>query len=572
MSRRKRATRHATAERPKAEPASGPRFAVLAALGLIAVVTFVAYLPALHGGFIWDDNGHVTRPGLRSLAGLYHIWFDLGATQQYYPLLHSAFWVEHKLWGDATLGYHVTNLLLHITAACLVYFVLRALKIPGAILAAAIFALHPVQVESVAWISEQKNTLSAVFYLSALLVYLRFDQSRKRSLYGLALGLFALGLLSKTVTATLPAALLVIFWWQRGTLSWRRDVQPLLPFFLLGAAAGLTTAWVERNLIGAAGADFEMSFLRRGLLAGRAIWFYLGKLVWPAKLTFIYPRWDVTPYVWWQWLPPLAALAVLVSLWAIRGRWRGPLAGWLLFVGTLFPVLGFLNVFPFIYSFVADHFQYLASLAMIALAAAGIALALRRLPPQARWAGNVACVVVVGTLAVLTWRQSQMYTNVVALYETTIDRNPTCWMAHYNLGNLLAHADQPEQAMQHYRRTIELNPKYAKAHNNLGIQLARLGQTGQASQCYRDAIQVQPDFAAAHYNLGNSLRDAGRTEQAIAQYREGLRYEPDSAKLLTHLAWCWPRPASCRRPPDVAGGPCKSIPTTPWPISRWAAC
>src|SRR4030042_6688856 len=163
---------------------------------------------------MWDDDMHVTRPELRSWQGLYRIWFDLGATQQYYPLLHSAFWVEHKLWGDAPYGYHLFNLLIHATVACLVYLVLRKLAVPGAYLAAAIFALHPVHVESVAWITEQKNTLSAVFYLGAMLVYLRFDESRKRSLYGLAMGLFALGLLSKTVTATLPAALLVIFWWQ----------------------------------------------------------------------------------------------------------------------------------------------------------------------------------------------------------------------------------------------------------------------------------------------------------------------------------------------------------------------
>jgi 4-amino-4-deoxy-L-arabinose transferase-like glycosyltransferase len=196
---------------------------------------------------------------------LYRIWFDLGATQQYYPLLHSAFWVEHKLWGDTTFGYHLVNVVFHIAAASLVYAILIKLRVPGALLAAAIFALHPVHVESVAWISEQKNTLSAVFFLTALLVYLQFDETRQKRKYFLALGLFCLGLLAKTVTATLPAVLLVIFWWQRGTLHWRRDVVPLLPFFALGAAAGLLTAWVERNLIGAEGAAFELTWIERGL-------------------------------------------------------------------------------------------------------------------------------------------------------------------------------------------------------------------------------------------------------------------------------------------------------------------
>ncbi len=217
----------------------------------LVIVVLLVYQPAWQGGLIWDDDAHVTRPELRSWGGLYRIWFDLGATQQYYPLLHSLFWIEYKLWGDATLGYHLVNILLHATAAVMAAAVLRRLKVPGAYLAAAIFALHPVQVESVAWITEQKNTLSAVFYLAAAMLYLRFDQTRKTPLYAGALALFVICLLSKTVTATLPAALLVIFWWQRGRLSWERDGLPLIPFFILGAVAGLFTAWVERTLIGA---------------------------------------------------------------------------------------------------------------------------------------------------------------------------------------------------------------------------------------------------------------------------------------------------------------------------------
>jgi len=179
---------------------------------LIFFAVFAAYFPALNGGLIWDDAAHITPPELRSVLGLWRTWFELGATQQYYPVLHSAFWFEHRLWGDATVGYHLLNVLFHGTAACLVAVILRRLAVPGAWLAAAIFALHPVHVESVAWMSEQKNTLSAVFYLSAALVYLHFDQKRRPALYGLGLGLFALGLMTKSVIATLPAALLVILW------------------------------------------------------------------------------------------------------------------------------------------------------------------------------------------------------------------------------------------------------------------------------------------------------------------------------------------------------------------------
>src|SRR5580692_4775719 len=197
-----------------------PGFPGAVALAL-PVAAAAAYWPALMGGLIWDDDGHVTRPDLRPLHGLRRIWFEPGATQQYYPLLHSAFWAEHRLWGDSVLGYHLLNAGLHAGAAWLLLAVLRVLSFPAPRLAAAIFALHPVCVESVAWISEQKNTLSAVLYLLSALAFLRFDATRRRPLYSWALGLFVLALLTKTVTATLPAALLVVLWWKRGKLSWK---------------------------------------------------------------------------------------------------------------------------------------------------------------------------------------------------------------------------------------------------------------------------------------------------------------------------------------------------------------
>ena len=306
-------------------------------------------------------------------------------------MVHSVFWVEHKLWGDATLGYHLVNILLHAFSALLLLKILRQLEISGAWLAAAIFALHPVQVESVAWISELKNTLSGVFYLGSALIYLNFDQTRRLKFYVAALVLFGLGLLSKTVIATLPAALLVVFWWQRGKLSWKQDVRPLLPFFLAGVVMGLFTAWVERKFIGAEGKVFDLTLLERMLIAGRVVWFYLGKLFWPAGLVFIYPRWEVSGTVWWQYLFPAATLLLLAGLWAWRRRNRGPLAALLFFVGTLFPALGFLNVYPFRYSFVADHYQYLAGLGVITVVSAGAAQLLGRWrfgssPPATRYA------------------------------------------------------------------------------------------------------------------------------------------------------------------------------------------
>jgi hypothetical protein len=270
--------------RPDADSPWRPLAAALAVLG----AAMLAYLPALTGGLLWDDAAHITTPRLQSARGLWDIWFRLGATQQYYPVLHTAFWFEHRIWGGSVLGYHLANVALHAAAACLFALVLGRLR-PAwtgfpwpAWLAAAVFALHPVCVESVAWISEQKNTLSLVFYLLSALVYLQFDRDRRPGRYFLALGFFVLALLSKSVTATLPAALLLLLVLRRPSLGFRRDVAPLLPWLAIGAASGLFTAWVERNFIGARGEAFDLGLVERCLLAGRIVWFYLGKLLWPS--------------------------------------------------------------------------------------------------------------------------------------------------------------------------------------------------------------------------------------------------------------------------------------------------
>jgi len=380
---------------------------------------FAVVLLALSGRIIWDDDAYVTGEGLRSLHGLVRIWTELGATEQYYPLLHSAFWMEHRLWGDATLGYHLLNVILHAASACLLALILRRLAVPGAWFAGLIFALHPVCVESVAWITEQKNTLSTVFYLLSLLAYLRFDRDRGRRWYFLATGLFLLALLTKTVTATLPAALLVIFWWQRGTLSWKRDALPLLPWLAAGAAGGMFSGWVERVYIGAHGSSYDLNLVQRTLVAARASGFYLGKLLWPANILFTYPRWTVDPAVWWQYLYPLGIGGLLWALWRVRGRSRAPLAALLFFLGSLFPTLGFFNVYAFIFSYVADHWQYLPSLGVIALAAAG----------WSRWTRGspVVAILVLGLLGTLTWKQSRYYRDAPTLYRATLERNPAAW-------------------------------------------------------------------------------------------------------------------------------------------------
>ncbi len=511
-----------------------PRRELLFAAAL-TIAVFLAYLPAWNGAFIWDDDAHVTKPELRSWYGLYRIWFDLGATQQYYPLMHSAFWIEHKLWGDSPLGYHLVNIFLHVLVALMVVVLLSKLKIPGAYLAGAIFALHPVQVESVAWITELKNTLSAVLYLAAAWLYLCFDENRKKRFYMGALVVFVLCLLSKTVTATLPAALLVVFWWKRGRLSWRRDVLPLVPFFVLGAAAGLFTAWVERKLIGAEGAEFDLTFIDRFLIAGRVIWFYLGKLFWPVDLMFIYPRWNVAQAVWWQYLFPITALLSAFALWGLQRRWRGPLAGMLFFVGTLFPVLGFFNVFPFLYSFVADHFQYLASLGVIALVSAGIALLLERCPLWPRIGGYVLCVSVLAVLAGLTWRQCLMYADLETLYCTTLEKNPDCWMAHNNLGLIFYQNGKIDEGIEHYKQSIKIYPNNPEAYNDMGVGLFKKGQVQEAIEHYEQALRLRPNYLEAHNNLGLVMLKTGKMQEAIEKFQYTLKIYPYYIESLNNL-------------------------------------
>ena len=505
--------------------------------------TLAAYIPALNGGLLWDDDRHLTSAGLQSLHGLWRIWFDFGATQQYYPLLHSAFWVEHRLWGDAMPGYHLTNVVLHALSAYLVVRIVKYLGIPGAWLAGFLFALEPVCVEAVAWVSEQKSTLSAVFYLASALCYLHFDRSRRRSQYFLALALFVLALASKTVTATLPAALLVVLWWQRGRLEWKRDVAPLLPWFALSGAAGGVTAYVERTFVGARGPEFTLTLGQRCLVASRAIWFYLGKLIWPANLTFIYPRWTVDPAAWRQYLFPAALLALLAFLCrlALTQRRRGPLAGFLFFAGTLFPALGFFNVYPFLYSYVADHFQYLASLGVIVPAAAGLTAVARRTPTSASqrmWAAGALLVVP----AVLTWRQSGIYEDAQTLYRATLERNPECWLAHNNLGGeLLEEPGGLTEAISHFEAALRLQPNYPQTYNNLGLALSRIPERRpEAIHYFEAAVRIQPNYEQAQNNLGLALSNLpGRLPEAIAHFEAALRTDPDYAQAHNNLGSAW---------------------------------
>jgi len=498
---------------------------------VLAVVTIFAYRPAWNGGFLWDDDVYITNNELLTAPdGLRRIWFSLDSPSQYFPLVYTTFRVEHAIWGLDPTGYHWVNLLLHVANALLVWLVLARLKVPGAWLAGAIFALHPVQVESVAWITERKNVLMGFFFLLALLAWIAFVDGRTKRpwlFYGLALILYLLALSAKTTACTLPAALFLILWLQRTPIRWKRVFQ-IIPFLVLGIAMGMLAMWWERYHQGTSRAVFTfLSPIERVLVASRAVWFYLSKLIWPSNLTFIYPRWDIAPthLLNYAWL--LAGVIACGALYFLRRYWGRSVevaAGF--FVVTLSPVLGFIMLYTFRYTFVADHYQYLACIGPIALASAGLAnLADTFKSGRALILSTALCVVAV--LATLTWRQAAMYGDIDTLWRTTLARNSGCWMAHNNLGMVLFEKGQLDEAIRHYRRTLEMQPDFWDADYNLGTALLGKGQVDEAIFYCDKAVRMEPNDPDAHVAFANALLQKKRTDDAIAHYQKAVAIRPD---------------------------------------------
>ena len=544
------------------------------ALLLIAFV-FIAYTQVFRAGFIWDDESHLTRnPCVVGPLGLKEIWTTTQAV--YYPLVLTTFWALHKLFGLNPLPYHLLNIFLHAASAILLWRILQILRVRGAWLGAALWALHPVMVQSVAWVTELKNTQSCLFYLLSIFFFLKWQERREGgavsspaagAIWGgpppwfvcFILGFFILATLSKPSVVMLPFVLALCIWWMRGKIRWR-DALALAPFALISVVASAWTIWEQRFHARAVGPDWAQTFPERLIIAGKAIWFYLGKLVWPHPLIFIYPRWDVDSSKVVAYLPLLAAMAGLIALWFIHAKWgRALFFAAAYYVVSLFPVLGFFSVFFFRYSFVSDHFQYLASMGPLALAGAGIATLLGRFcetpadlvsHPDAvprsgstiaspRWrlvlSGGL-CGILLVSLGFLTWRQTAEYHNLFALYTATLQKNPRCWMAHYNLGIVLSEQGEADQAIDHYRRAVALRPDYAEAHYNLGRLLVEQGQLDDAIAHYERAAAINPADAEAQNNLGVTLFGIGRADDAIAHYQKALEIRPDYAEASCNLA------------------------------------
>ena len=551
--------------------------------GVLFLLALTIYSPAMRGEFLWDDDRHVSHnANLRSVNGLTNIWTKFGhlegGTPQYYPLTHTTYWIEYQLFGKGAgartlspLVFHVTNILLHAGAAVLLWFILRRLRVPGAWLAAAVFAMHPVHTESVAWISERKNVLSAAFMFGSILAYLAFERVGDRNAaharkpgadeprdwggtYALALGLFIAALLSKTVACSMPAVVALLLWWKRGRLA-ARELLPLVPFFVIGLAMAAVTSIIEqRYVIGEHHkfGDWDLSAGQRVLIAGRAIWFYVMKLLVPLELTFTYPRWEVSPAQVWQWLFVLAAIGATVALWVMRHRiGRAPIAAWLIYVGVLVPALGFFDVYPMRYSFVADHFQYHASPALIALIVGGIAAAFGRLSRRSEAAVTVgdvdeqsptpyvASAVVLIVFGGLTWLQARNYADAVTLYRDTIEKNPNAWMAHHNLGFELTEIAEAyskigdpasmensknllDEAVGHLAQAVRLRPTHDMAILHWGRALLQQGKDQEAMAKFEQALAVNPQSIEALSNRAYMLQRAGKKEEAIEGYRQAL--------------------------------------------------
>ncbi|MGA2787094.1 MAG: tetratricopeptide repeat protein [Verrucomicrobiota bacterium] len=525
-------------------------------LGLLLITaTFLAYLPAWHGGFIWDDDAHISSNlTLRSLRGLWEIWFKPGATCQYYPLSFTLFWAEYQLWGLNPLGYHLLNVTLHCLVAVLLWQILERLKVRGAWLAGAIFALHPVCVMSVAWMTELKNTLSAALALGAGWAYLRFaglgvydvSESNGDNLkrtdsgidwrYGiLSLILFLLAMFAKTAVSFLPATLLLVAWWQRGRLVWR-ELVPLLLMLILVVAMGEMTFYIE-HLHGAVGTGFSLGFAERVLVSARSFWFYLEKLFFPHSLTFVYERWDVNAAPWWQYLLyPTATIGLFALLWWKRNViGRGPLVALLHFYISTSLLILIVVLYMTRYTFVSDHWQYFGCMSVIALVAAGITKGLDWLGKKSRFLKPFLVGMLLLVLGLLTWRQCGMYADIKTLWQATLARNPRAFLAYNNLGTILTRKGEVDAAIADLKKALEIAPDFFEAHNNLGNALLQKGRVDEAMDHFRMAVEIAPFSAVSHYNLGNTLLQVGQMDEAMIQFQEALAIQADFPEAQNNL-------------------------------------
>jgi hypothetical protein len=509
---------------------------------LISAAVFMSYFPSLGGGFIWDDESLIVRnPLIKASDGLYRIWCSSEAFD-YWPIINTTFWIEWRMWGMHPTGYHIANLLLHIAASLLIWIILRRLSIPGAFLAALVFAVHPVNVESVAWIAQRKNTLAMLFFLLSILWYMKADMltasvgmapaadmhtfssfilhpSSFLFWYWLSLLSFVMAMLSKGSVAVLPVILLMLIWWRRKVTI--KDLARTVPFFMVGAVLVVVNVWFQTH---GQEADVRTAvFAERLLGAGAVVWFYLYKAILPLNLAFVYPEWCIQTSDLLWWLPLLAVLIVTAALWRYRNGWSRPFVFvWGIFCVTLMPVMGFTDVYFMKFALVADHYQYISIIGLIALAAASWSCWHRQTRAQHRWMTGSAAGIAVCMLMFLTWNQSGLYRDTVTLYSATLKINPRCWMAHNNLGVAFFDEGKLAQAMEHFQQALNLKPEYAEPCNNLGECLLKAGRLPEAIDYFKHALRIKPGYDLAYWNLVMSYVKSNRPDEAVAAARKAL--------------------------------------------------
>ncbi len=529
---------------------------VTVAGAVLCLLVAVSYFPALSAGFLWDDQVLKLATPLHTWSGLVHIWFGPRGLIQYeahyWPLLYTLFWLEHKLWGLAPLGYHLVNLLLHTGVVLLLWRLLRRLEVPGAWFAAAVFAVHPLHVESVAWVIGRKDVLATVFYLSSVLAYIRCTEMprgrRRGGPYLLAVALFVLGLLSKSIAITLPAALLLWHWWRHGRVT-LTDCSRLLPFFLVGLGIGLADYAYSTSLEPVV---FGYTLLERGLLAAHALAFYVGKLLWPVGLIGVYPRWEpgIGDALAWGFAVGFAAVVAVLWHWR-RPLGRGPLAGVLFFAVALSPVLGFVDFGYMQFSFVADRYQYLGGIGLIVVVAAAAsracqrglgALSAHRTRP-ARLAIGVVGAAILAVAGLLTWNQAGLYRDSGTFFTHVITHNPQARSAHHNLGNYLRDQGRYGEAHAAYQTALEQRPDSPRLLTNIGVLLSNQGRHEEAVTRFREVLRLNPQHQLAMKNLtsvlsgiGVQLSNQSRHEEAVARFREVLRLDPQHRDATRGLA------------------------------------
>lgn len=502
----------------------------------IFTLTVLVYMPALDAEFIWDDDNYVTaNMTLRTSAGLRDIWLKPTALPQYYPLVHTTFWLEYRLWALNPVGYHVTNVVCHAVSAMLLWALLRRLKLPGAWFTALLFACHPVHVESVAWVTERKNVLSGFFCLLSLLCFLpilepSLDRRHRAGLYAISFVSFLAALCSKTVTCTLPVVILILCWWRSRPIR-KNVILPLLPYFLSGFVFGMLTVHLEKHLVGAAGGEWQYTWIERLMIAGRALWFYPWKLVWPAELCFIYPRWSISAGQWHDLLYIGVFLVLLLGLYLYRQRdSRSILAALLVYAVTLFPALGFFDVYPMRYSFVADHFQYLASVPILAL----VGSLLTTVTAGTGWR-YLGPGLVIGVLGGASWSRSHAFLQEDLLWLDTMRKNPAAWIAYNNLGLVYMNRGQLADAMAMFQTSIQVKPNHALAYNNLAMAQERAGEPGRARRSYERSLLLNPTDVRVLNHYGTLLARLEEHDAALEQYQRALAVNPNDVDVRINL-------------------------------------